>query len=69
MNILDPWRRTETLQPQLAAELWEQLHRPLPAAAADLLDLARKHISPHLPEQRWDVIDTVRAWITSGSAA
>jgi lincosamide nucleotidyltransferase len=49
LDNLDPLRRFELVYESLGAALDEVLDRPLPAAAAGLLDLAERELSARLP--------------------
>lgn len=53
---LDPLRRFELVHGALGAALNEVLDRPLPAAAAGLLELARRELPGRIPEAALDAV-------------
>jgi predicted nucleotidyltransferase len=65
LDNLDPLRRFELSYAALGASLDHVLARPLPAAAAGLLDVAERELAPRMPEFPGAALAAVRAAITS----
>jgi hypothetical protein len=64
LDNLDPLRRFDLVYRELGAALNEVLDRPLPAAAAGLLDLAERELSGRMPELPAAALEAVRRRIT-----
>ena len=64
LDNLDPLRRFDLVYRELGAALNEVLDRPLPAAAAGLLDLAQRELSGRMPELPAAALEAVRRRIT-----
>ena len=57
---LDPWRRVETIYPELAEQLRRILHLSLPGRAIELLALAEQQLRPHMTNYPAQAVEVVR---------
>jgi hypothetical protein len=62
-DVLDPWRRTEKLNPDLAREIRSIIDSDIPSGALRLLELVKSRIQPYRPDLNWEAIEAIISWI------